>query len=356
MLVQAISPDRDTCEITFPRVAGYRVECPREALRANFTSNSTLVLSPADLGASEVQSEGIVGLGANTIIKHLEEKHKSTLLFYLTNHLLSTTWCDGNGNPKYHLLPQIRRITREWIDNHLVCHTGISISHLFSDQMLSQACEHINASIVATHSDGRPITAIQDPNNLTGSTRSVHFATKKSTLWKTDSDLCHVDWAVCDSEWEAQFCQMVEKHPLTRAYVKNQGLGFEVPYRHGSEIERYVPDFIVRVDTEIKQPPMYVIVEINGYRRENAKDKQLAVEEYWVPSINRLRAYGRWDFVELSDIDTLDADYSARVQEFTGRTGHGRYSPTQKAAAKRLMTLGGSNPNIKHIRRRRSRL
>lgn len=355
VLVQAIAPDRDPCEITFPRVSGYRVELPREALKAKFTSDSTLVLNPADLGPSETQNEGIVGLGANINIEHLEAKRRSTLLFYLTNHLLSTTWCDGLGNPKYHLFGQLKKIAREWLDNHLVCPTGTSIGHLFSVQVLAQACERINAGIIAGHSDDRPITAIQDPNNLTGSTRNVHFVTTKTTLWKTDSDLCHVNWAVCDSEWELEFCRMVEKHPLTRAYVKNQGLGFEVLYRHGSETRRYVPDFIVRVDTDIQQPPMYVIVEIKGYRRENAKDKKLAIEEYWVPSINRLRTYGRWDFVELGNIDTLEADYSARVQEFTGRTGHGGYSPAQVAAAKRLMALGGSNPRIEHIPRRRSR-
>lgn len=356
VLVRAISPDRDICEITFPRVAGYRVESPREPLRAKFTSDSTLVLSPGDLGPTETQKGGVVGRDANINIEHLEAERESTLLFYLTNHLFSTTWCDGIGNPKYHLFGQLKRIVREWLRNYFVYPTGTPIAHLVSVQVLAQACERINVGIVAGHSDDRPITAIQDPSNRIGSTRSVHFATTKTTLWKTDSDLCHVNWVVCDSECEAQFCRMVEGHPLTRAYVKNQGLGFEVPYRYGSEARQYVPDFIVRVDTDTQQPPMYVIVEINGFGRENTRDKKLAVEECWLPSINRLRTYGRWEFVELRDIDSLDADYSARVQEFTGQMGRGRYSPAQIAAAKRLMALGGSNPNVEHIPRRRSGL
>ena len=354
--VRAISPDRDKCEIVFPRVAGYRVEFPRETLKAKFTSDSTLVLNPEDLGPSETLNEGIIGQDAILNIGHLEAKRKSTLLYYLTSHLLSTSWCDRLGNPKYHLFGQLKGIAREWLDDYLVCPTGTSIAHLFSVQVLAQACERINAAIVAGHSDDRPIAAILDRNDITGSTRSVNFVTTKKTLWKTDSDLCHVNWAVCDSEWEAEFCRMVEKHPLTRAYVKNQGLGFEVPYRYGSENRRYLPDFIVRLDTDDQQPPMYIIVEIKGYRRENAKDKKLTVEEYWVPSINRLRTYGHWDFIELRDIDTFESDYTARLEQLTGWDSQRRYTPAQIAAAKRLIAWGGSNPDIEQIPRRRSSL
>ena len=41
---------------------------------------------------------------------------------------------------------------------------------------------------------------------------------------------------ILDSDWEAEFCRVAEAHPRVRAYVKNHNLGFEVPYRYGSEI------------------------------------------------------------------------------------------------------------------------
>ena len=353
VLVKAISPDRDKCEIVFPRVAGYRVELPREALRAEFNSDSTLVLDPEDLGPSETENEGIVGQGVSLNIGRLEAKRRSTLLFYLAKHLLQTTWCDELGNPKYHLFGQLKGIAREWIDHHLVCPQGTSIAHLFSEQVLAQACHRINAGIVSAHSDQRPITAILDPYNRTGSTRSVHFVTTKETLWKTDSDLCHVNWAVCDSKWEARFCEIAERHPLTRAYVKNHGLGFEIPYRYGSETRRYVPDFIVLVETLRKEAPVYLIVEVKGYRRENAKDKKNTAEQYWVPSINRLSKYGRWDFVELGNIDTMEEDYKSKVRECVAEYTIEPYTPAQATAAKRLMTLGGSKPGIGQVPRRR---
>ena len=354
--VRAISPDRDKSEIVFPRVAGYRVEFPRKALRAKFTSDSTLVLDPQDLDPSETINERIIGRDVNINIGHEEAKHKSAFLFYLTSHLLSNTWCDDLGRRKHDMFEQLKGIASEWLENYLVCPTGTSIVHLFSTRILAKACERINSGIVAEDANDRRIAAMLDPDSLTGSTRSVNFVTAKNTLWKTDSNLCHVNWAVCDSEREVEFCRMVEKHPLTRAYVKNQGLGLEIPYRHGSVNRRYSPDFIVRLDTDDQQPPTYVIVETEGYRRENAKDKKLTVEEYWLPSINRLRIYGHWDFVELRDIDTLEDDYTARLQQLTGWEPHRRYTPAQVAAAKRLIAWGGSNPDIEQIPRRRSNL
>ena len=87
-----------------------------------------------------------------------------------------------------------------------------------------------------------------DPYNPTGSTRHVRFTTSKKTRWQTSPSHCHVNWVVCDSDWEAEFSRVAESHPRVRAYVKNQGLGLEVPYLMGAEPHRYIPDFIVLVD------------------------------------------------------------------------------------------------------------
>ena len=50
-------PERDHLEITFPRVAGYREDPPKEDLVANFTEDSRLDLTP-DLGTDADQERG----------------------------------------------------------------------------------------------------------------------------------------------------------------------------------------------------------------------------------------------------------------------------------------------------------
>ena len=59
--VKAVTPERDACEIRFPRVQGYRVELPEERLSATFDENSTLELTPDLVGPSITRNEGIVG-------------------------------------------------------------------------------------------------------------------------------------------------------------------------------------------------------------------------------------------------------------------------------------------------------
>ena len=86
-----------------------------------------------------------------------------------------------------------------------------------------------------------------------------------------------------------------------RAYVKNQGLGLEVPYQMGSTSRRYLPDFILlvddgRVDEQGEPDLLNLVVEIKGYRGEDAKEKKASMETYWVPGVNRLGSFGRWDF------------------------------------------------------------
>ena len=97
-----------------------------------------------------------------------------------------------------------------------------------------------------------------------------------------------------DSDWEGEFCRVAESHPIVRAYVKNHNLGLEVPYRFGSETRKYLPDFIVLVDDgQGPDDPLHLIVEIKGYRREDAKEKKSTMETYWVPGVNHLGKFGR---------------------------------------------------------------
>jgi len=108
---------------------------------------------------------------------------------------------------------------------------------------------------------------------------------------------------VLDSDWEAEFCRVAESHPRVLAYVKNHNLGFEVPYRYGSETRTYRPDFIVLVDDgRGPQDPLHLVIEIKGYRGEDAKEKKSTMETFWIPGVNNLKTYGRWAFAEFRDI------------------------------------------------------
>jgi type III restriction enzyme len=314
--VKAVRPERDHLQIRFPRVQGYRVELPEERLTAEFTGDSVLELTPDLIGPSMTRNAGIIGQDVDLSLEHLRDMRRSTLLFHVTQRLLYTKWRDPGEEPKLHLFGQLKRITKQWLDTCLVCKGGTYPAQLMYQELADMACERITAGVTRALVGERPIKALLDPYNPAGSTMYVNFTTSKTRRWQTDARRCHLNWIILDSDWEAEFCRVAESHPRVQAYVKNHNLGLEVPYRYGSETRRYLPDFIVLVDDgHGENDPLHLIVEIKGYRREDAKEKKATMETYWVPGVNILGKYGRWGFAEFTEVYQMPADFEAKVAD-----------------------------------------
>ena len=313
--VRAVRPERDALEIRFPRVAGYRVELPQERLRAKFNQDSVLQLTPDLVGPSITRNQGIIGEGVDLNLVHTNDLRPSTLLFHLTHRLLDTKWRDPGEEPKLHLFGQLKRITKQWLEGCLVCKGGTFPAQLMYQELADMACENITAAITRAEFGSRPVKAVLDPYNPVGSTVHVNFNTTKTSRWQTDAGRCHINWVILDSDWEAEFCRVAESHPRVKAYVKNHNLGLEVPYRYGSETRTYLPDFIVLVDDGHGDDDLlHLIVEIKGYRREDAKVKKATMDTYWVPGVNNHGRYGRWAFAEFTDVYEMQSDFEAKVE------------------------------------------
>jgi type III restriction enzyme len=313
--VKAVRPDRDHLEIRFPRVEGYRVELPSERLTAEFNEDSVLELTPDLVGATETRNSGIIGEQVDLNLVHTGDVRPAQVVYELASHLVLHKWRDPGEDPKLHLFGQLKRIARQWLDGYLVCKGGTYPAQLKYKMLADMASERITAGITRAFVGERPIKAVLDPYNPTGSTKHVNFNTSKTDRWETDARKCHVNWVVLDSDWEAEFCRVAESHPRVRAYVKNHNLGLEVPYRYGSEMRRYRPDFIVLVeDGHGPDDILQLVVEVKGYRFEDAKDKKATMETHWVPGVNHLGTHGRWAFAELTEVYRIEADFQAKVQ------------------------------------------
>ncbi|MEQ1795093.1 MAG: DEAD/DEAH box helicase family protein [Nitrospira sp.] len=313
--VKAVRPERDALEISFPRVEGYRVELPEERLTAKFNEDSILELTPDLVGPSITKNAGIIGEAVDLSLEHLDDMRPSTVLFHVAKRLLYTKWRDPGEEPKLHLFGQLKRITKEWIDTCLRCKGGTYPAQLIYQELADMACERITAGITRALVGERPIKALLDAYNPTGSTRHVNFNTSRRDRWETDARRSHINWIMLDSDWEGEFCRVAEAHPKVKTYVKNHNLGLEVPYRYGSETRKYLPDFIVLVDDgHGNEDLLHLIVEIKGYRREDAKEKKATMENYWVPGVNNLGTYGRWAFAEFTEVYQIETDFKAKVE------------------------------------------
>jgi type III restriction enzyme len=220
-------------------------------------------------------------------------------------------------------------VVRQWLEGgYLRCSGGTFPAQVLYREIADRACERIKSAITETLQGENQIKAILDAYNPEGSTVHVNFTTSKTTRWKTDARKCHINWVVCDSDWEAEFCRVAEAHPRVLAYVKNQGLGLEVPYLLGGIPRKYLPDFIVQVDdspadlsrrSAAKADPLNLIVEIKGFRGEDAKEKANTMRSYWVPGVNNLGKFGRWAFAEFTSVFEIDADFAKLIQAFTSK-------------------------------------
>ena len=64
---------------------------------------------------------------------------------------------------------------------------------------------------------------------------------------------------------------------------------------------------------------LHLVVEIKGYRGEDAKEKKLTMDTYWVPRMNHLGSYGRWAFTEFTDVWAMQDEFEAGIETYSGR-------------------------------------
>jgi type III restriction enzyme len=67
------------------------------------------------------------------------------------------------------------------------------------------------------------------------------------------------------------------------------------------------------------EDPLHLIVEIKGYRREDAKEKKATMDTYWVPGVNNLGQFGRWAFAEFTDVYEIESGFNKMIDEFAAQ-------------------------------------
>jgi type III restriction enzyme len=321
--------ERDRLAISFPRVVGYRKDLPDERITAEFGDDSRLLLTPGLVGPTSVLLAGIVGEDVNIGPDVLKDMRKSEISFHLAKHLLYSRFREPGDPPPMHLFGQIKSITRRWLDEGYLQCTGNTYPAMVTYmEIADKAAELIHLACQRRNGSDTRMKAMLDAYNPRGSTNHVSFNTTKADLYKTGADRSHVNYVVCDSDWEAELARVVEAHPRVIAYVKNQGLQFEVPYRDGSNPKKYLPDFIVQVDdgpladgerTKGIEDPLNIVIETKGYRGLDAQLKAETMQNLWVPGVNNLGSFGRWAFAEFRDVYEIESAFAKLVEQAIGK-------------------------------------
>jgi type III restriction enzyme len=298
--VRAIE-SRIGCEITFPRLLGYRYDINGERLTANFTDESLLTLSTAEIPTS-TENAPIVGQSSFHTLDDLKRHRANEVAFALAKLMLEKYFRDDEGNDKPWLFPQLLGIAKRWLAECVILKDNTFLQLLLLLEYAHDAADRIYKAIVASTDGTASLKPILRPYDSTGSTRYVDFDTTRP-VFATREDKCHISHVVADTEsWEQKMAEALEDMSEVIRYVKNHNLSFNIPYTLNGEEKNYIPDFIACIDDDHGPGDLLnLIIEVTGQKRKDKAAKVATARTLWVPAINNHGGFGRWTFIEVAD-------------------------------------------------------
>jgi len=331
--VRAIE-DRRACEITFPRVTGYRYDIASEQLTATFGPDARYVLSSESI-ATITELRPIVGEESVHTLDDLKKRRVNEVAFRLAKLTLERSFCEGESpaagppsvvgtearapsvvtpsvvgvgfsrpqNTRPWLFPQILAIAKRWLTECLTLKDHTFPQLLLLAGFAHDASDRIYQSIALGAGQAPSLRPILRPYDVVGSTRYVDFDTIRP-VWSTRADKCHVSHVVADTgAWEQKLAQVLEELPEVLSYVKNHNLGLAIPYTLNGDEHLYYPDFVARVDDGRGADDLLnLLVEVSGEERRDKAAKVATARTLWVPAVNNHGGFGRWAFVEITDV------------------------------------------------------
>ena len=304
---------RAPLRITFPKLDGYRVELPDEQVWLDLEGAPVFEIGPNTV-PRWVEMQGVVGAGERE--RGDDGNYRSQeVAFALAKRVLDTQFNTVDDKRPW-LFPRLVGICREWIEQRVQIAEGYNLGYLMTiTEAQAEAGEKVWGGITRLADRRgrlRPMVNRFDPH---GSTADVAFHTRKATVPTEKSEVSHVTLDGKDGNtWEQLLAAELELNPNVEAYVKNDHLGFTIPYLHKGRTHSYVPDFLVRLkrlDGEAFDRTL--IVEVSGSQKSPGptQAKATTARESWCASVNNHGGFGRWGYTEM----TNPLEFKARLAE-----------------------------------------
>ena len=192
------------------------------------------------------------------------------------------------------------RLITEWYNTKVILLniTNPDYKRLLYFENPKKIVDHIARGINPQYNSIEHIRPVFNYYNKFNSSKYVNGNTVKDVYPTVKS---HVNYVVMDSDWEAIAAKTLEELDVV-SYVKNQFLGFAIPYVKDGKDKQYFPDFIARVQNKDGKP-VNLIIEISGMSKDKA-EKKWFVENRWLHSVNSLKDkynYPEWHFIEIAN-------------------------------------------------------
>lgn len=297
--VRSLPEREEQYAITFPRVEGYRYELNETKLSAHFTEESKTIIENEP---TEVTLGGIIGTEEKEMLEKIKERREGEVIMRLVQGLLKRYYTDAEGSEKYWLAPNLTRIAEEYVKTQVILKDRMVIGYLSVGTYFLGALTKIQQAIVTDNLESQKdkrVLPILAPYDTLGSTRYVDYLTTKEVRETVKS---HINYVVADTEeWEQGVAKKLEQMPEVLSYVKNQNLGFTIPYEHQGAAHHYTPDFIAVLQMQDGKK-LNLLIEVTGRKDDKKATKIKTARELWVPSVNNNGKFGVWAIIEIQDI------------------------------------------------------
>ncbi len=299
-------PNKADHEICFPRVEGYRqairnrvvvdwehvpvvhvdpMKIPPEVLmKAGLPTNEG---RPSLLGPGRVQ---YVDLDSWRMSVRQQER-EFDMAGGLTREYATRPECEV---PAQVLFPQLLTIVQRFIRERVIVDDEAKRVDVFLAPYYGWVIERLVGAIRPDISEGEaPELPVYERARPRGSTAEVDFWTSKEVRPVRRS---HLNYVVADTKrWEQSAAYYLD-HPdaTVLSFVKNQGLGFAIPYIANGQTHDYIPDFVVRlVDGS------YLILEVKGF--DPLREVKAHAAQRWVDAVNADGTFGHWSYAVTSN-------------------------------------------------------
>lgn len=140
-----------------------------------------------------------------------------------------------------------------------------------------------------------PVFDKQHPIRSTADIRTWYTSRPCEGFEKT-----HINFVVVDSGMEFLEARALNDSEYVESFVKNDHLGFAIYYNFQGVVQRYFPDFIIKMKNG-----SHLILEAKGLDRDKDKTKRSFLD-LWCKAVNQHGAFGKWNWAVSFDPNDLN--------------------------------------------------